>query len=73
MQSSAAIAHSGSIFIGSYDYHLYCLNGTTGHTLWKFSTQGQVDSSPALANGTVGAPNGDGMTACAPAFGRGKS
>lgn len=60
MISSAAIAPDGTIYVGSYDGHLYALN-STGTQKWAFYAGGPVVSSPAVgANGNVyfGSNNG---------------
>ncbi len=39
--------------MGTEDGNVYALNATTAAKLWKYSTEGEVFSSPAVANGTV--------------------
>ena len=55
--SSPAVA-DGHLFVCNSTY-LYCLNSSTGNTLWKYITYG-ADSSPAVAGGRVyiGCANG---------------
>ncbi|MEM5772813.1 MAG: PQQ-binding-like beta-propeller repeat protein, partial [Candidatus Aenigmatarchaeota archaeon] len=36
------------VFVGSYDYNLYALNGSDGSKIWNFSTGEKIESSPAL-------------------------
>ena len=36
---------TGSILVGCYDHHLYCLSGASGHILWKYDFGGIVKSS----------------------------
>jgi outer membrane protein assembly factor BamB len=50
--SSPAIDAAGDVYVGSYDYNVYCIDGTTGNQRWVFSTSGPVQSSPAIG------PNG---------------
>lgn len=47
IESSAAIANDGSVFVGSRDRRLYALS-RTGQLLWSFQTGGAVESTPAL-------------------------
>ncbi len=49
--SSAAIAN-GSIFFGSYDGRLYCVN-TKGNIVWPFQTRNRIVSSPLYDSGIV--------------------
>ena len=52
--SSPVIGSDGTVYIGSYDYKLYAINGKSGVKLWEFFTEGDVDSSPAIgSDGTV--------------------
>jgi outer membrane protein assembly factor BamB len=49
---SPAVA-DGVVYIGSSDGNFYALNATTGTKLWSFAAGGNVNSTPAVANGTV--------------------
>ena len=49
MDSSAAIDTGGTIYVGSYDGHLYALN-PDGTLKWKFDTGNAVGSSPAIGS-----------------------
>jgi eukaryotic-like serine/threonine-protein kinase len=42
-----------SVFIGSYDRHLYCLAPEDGTVRWRFETGRGVVARPALGNGVV--------------------
>ena len=43
----------GTIYVGSYDHHLYAVN-PDGSQKWKFATGDFVASSPAVgADGTI--------------------
>jgi PGF-CTERM protein len=46
--------------VGSWVTNLYALNATTGAKLWNYTTGSYVDSSPAVANGTVYVGSDDG-------------
>ena len=52
MWSSPAIDAMGNVFVGSYDYSVYCIDGITGDLKWSYATEGPVQSSPAIG------PNG---------------
>lgn len=52
ISSSPAISH-GRVYIGSWDWNMYCFSMDTGILLWNYSTDGQITSSPAVANGKV--------------------
>jgi outer membrane protein assembly factor BamB len=55
MWSVPAFSPDGrTLFVGSFDGRVYSVNTTTGQTIWTFSTNGWVFSSPAmLADGRV--------------------
>jgi outer membrane protein assembly factor BamB len=50
--SSPAVA-GGCVFVGSYDHKVYCLNATTGKSLWSYTTGSQILSSPAVVGGRM--------------------
>ena len=51
--SSPALSPDGTIYVGSWDGHLYAL-GPDGDLKWKFRTWGRVYSSPMIApDGTI--------------------
>lgn len=50
--SSPAVAN-GSVYVGSYDSKVYCLNAENGSPIWSFTTDDLIFSSPAVANGRV--------------------
>ena len=53
MQSTAAIAPDGTIYVGSEDDNLYAIK-PDGMKKWKFKTGGAIESSPAIsADGTI--------------------
>jgi outer membrane protein assembly factor BamB len=43
----------GTVFVGSYDHHVYALDASTSRERWRVETDGLVISSPAVADGTV--------------------
>lgn len=47
VRASPAV-HNGRLFVGSYDYNLYCLDARTGAFVWKFPTGGGITGRPAL-------------------------
>jgi len=44
---------NGVVYIGSGGGGVYALNAGTGALLWRYTTGGSVESSPAVANGVV--------------------
>lgn len=42
-----------AIYVGSDDNNLYALSAGTGTLLWKYTTGGDIQSSPVVKNGTV--------------------
>ncbi len=51
--SSLAVVN-GVVYFGSLlDSSVHALNASTGAKLWSFATRGEVESSPAVANGVV--------------------
>ena len=52
--SNPAIGADGTVYVNSWDYSVYALNGVTGALKWRYATGNQVRSSPAIgADGTV--------------------
>ena len=50
--SSAAVV-GGCVYVGSDNNHLYCFDAKTGEVIWRFETEYEVFSSPAIAYGKV--------------------
>lgn len=50
--SSPAVSH-GRVYVGSWDWNIYCFYMDTGDLLWTYSTNGPITSSPAVVNGKV--------------------
>ena len=48
------------LFVGATNGVLYCLNRSTGKTVWKFQTQGTIVSRPVLADGMLFVTSMDG-------------
>ena len=48
------------MYIGYDDNHLYALNTNTGQEIWRFKTDGDVWSSPAVSDGVVYFGSNDG-------------
>ncbi|RKX23636.1 MAG: hypothetical protein DRP45_10060 [Candidatus Zixiibacteriota bacterium] len=56
VESSPAIGHDGTIYVGSYDSCVYAIEDsvTYGKLKWKFKTDGTVDASPTVdGDGTI--------------------
>ena len=52
VKSSPAVV-AGSVYVGSLDQSLYCLDAKTGVKRWSFKTEGGVESSPLVLDGRV--------------------
>jgi outer membrane protein assembly factor BamB len=52
LKSSPAVV-GNTVYIGSLDGNLYAIDANSGSVLWKAPTNGQIGSSPAVANGAV--------------------
>jgi outer membrane protein assembly factor BamB len=48
------------VYIGGSDGKVYALDTATGRLRWAYTTGSHVDSSPAVAGGTVYAESDDG-------------
>ena len=59
VRSSPAVA-GGTVYVGSFDNHLYAIDAETGEQQWQFETGDRVRSSPAVAGGTVYVGSNDG-------------
>jgi outer membrane protein assembly factor BamB len=57
--SSPAIS-GNYVYVGSYDYYIYCLDKNTGEVKWKFKTGDYVTSSPAVSGNYVYIGSNDG-------------
>jgi len=50
---SSPTYYDGSIYVGSYDHNLYCLNAVTGEFQWKYATDNGVVTRPAVYENNV--------------------
>ena len=41
------------MYVGGWDNNVYCLNASSGAEIWTYTTQGHVNSSPAVVDGIV--------------------
>jgi outer membrane protein assembly factor BamB len=62
VEGTAAIA-GGTVYVGSFDEHLYALDLKTGQQRWQFKS-GPIKVAPAVANGAVYVGNTDGVFYC---------
>jgi outer membrane protein assembly factor BamB len=58
----------GIVYVGSQDKNIYALGAWSGNLIWNFTTQGAVESSPAVANGKVYTGGDDGYVYCLDAY-----
>ncbi|MFB3888447.1 MAG: PQQ-binding-like beta-propeller repeat protein [Candidatus Bathyarchaeia archaeon] len=49
--TSSPIVSGGKVYAGSVDANLYCLDSTTGATIWKLPTSNSILSTPTLIEG----------------------
>jgi len=47
------VIRDGLVFIPDYGRHLHCLDAGTGETVWTREIQGEIWSSPLVADGKV--------------------
>ncbi len=50
---SSPVVSGGKVYIGSLDGYLYALDANNGSIVWRVKTDGQIESSPAVADGAV--------------------
>jgi outer membrane protein assembly factor BamB len=48
--SGSPVIYRDSVYCGSADGNLYCLEYRTGRIRWKFTTGGPITSSPVIYN-----------------------
>ncbi|MFO8051753.1 MAG: fibronectin type III domain-containing protein, partial [Thermoplasmatota archaeon] len=46
--SSPAVGHDGTIYVGSYDNHLYAVYPNNGTVKWGYGTGGYISTTPAI-------------------------
>jgi len=49
----SAMCYGTTIFVGSYDKHLYALNAQNGELIWEYSAEGGIVSRPAYHEGNI--------------------
>jgi len=52
VSSSPSVSH-GKLYLGSWDFNIYCFDMDTGDILWTYKTNDQITSSPAVINKKV--------------------
>lgn len=45
--------HDGSLYIGSYDHHLYALDASTGDLKWKYQSDGGIPGNAAVFDNNI--------------------
>jgi outer membrane protein assembly factor BamB len=58
----------GIVYVGSQDKNIYAIGAWSGNLIWNFTTQGAIESSPAVANGKVYTGGDDGYVYCLDAY-----
>src|SRR4030043_2260110 len=51
--TSSPIVSHGRVYVGSWDYNLYCLEMDSGNMLWNYTAGGMITATPAVANNKV--------------------
>jgi outer membrane protein assembly factor BamB len=51
--SGSPVVYKDSLYCGSVDGNLYCLEYRTGRLRWKFETQGAITGSPVVMDDIV--------------------
>jgi outer membrane protein assembly factor BamB len=51
--TSSPIAYQDSVYCGSVDGAMYCLEFRTGRLRWKYQTGGPITGTAAIANGVL--------------------
>ncbi len=50
---SSPVVADGRVFFGADDYHLHCVDASTGEEVWRFATLDVIEAPPLVVNGTV--------------------
>jgi outer membrane protein assembly factor BamB len=50
---SSALVVDRTVYLGTWDHHLYALNARTGRLRWRYQADDELNSAPAYAHGTV--------------------
>ena len=65
--TSGPAIHNGSVYIGSYDGYMYCLDAENGNLKWKFGDEdflNPIESGPAIKDGFLYFGDGCGNFYC---------
>jgi outer membrane protein assembly factor BamB len=62
--SGSAVVSNGSVYFGSQDTYIYCLDARVGSLIWKFQTGYKVRSTPAVVGGKLYSGADDGNIYC---------
>jgi eukaryotic-like serine/threonine-protein kinase len=62
--SSSPAVVGGCVYVGSWDWFVYCLNASSGKQIWNATTCGEVRSSPTVQNGRLYVGSDDGWVWC---------
>ncbi len=54
----------GRVYVGSSDFDVFCLDGSTGEKIWNFTTGAEVYASPSVADDCVFVGSYDGNLYC---------
>lgn len=47
------VVADGTVYVGSYDHHLYAISTETGEKIWGFRADDRIDGTPAVVDDTV--------------------
>ena len=64
MVSGDKVYFGGGASTGDQDRHFYCLNAETGAVLWEYKADGNMNSSPCMADGRIYIGSRDGHLYC---------
>jgi outer membrane protein assembly factor BamB len=51
--TGSPVVHEDSVYIGSVDGSLYCLDMRSGRKRWQFRTGGPITGTPVIANNVL--------------------
>ena len=51
--TGSPIVHEDSVYVGSVDGSLYCIDMRSGRKRWQFHTGGPITGTPMIATGAV--------------------
>ena len=55
---------NGVVYVGSQDKNVYAIGALNGDLIWKYTTGGSIEDSPAVANGMVYIESDNGYVYC---------